>query len=362
MPYLQCITALKIMPAEISENTHEQKLMVIVGSAALRGEDMPARGTVTVLDIIDVVPDPDRAESGVKFHVFSVEDTKGAITAVESFPGGLIGTAQGQKVMVRGLKDDGSCLPVAFLDAQCHATTLKTLPGRGLWLLGDAWKGLWFGGFTEEPYKITVLGKSRTDIEVMSTEFLPFDGQLFVLIIDANTDLHVLQYDPENPKTVSGMRLLHRSTFHLGHFPTSMTLLPSTLAPSAEQDAPMSNGDSHTPSPSLFHILITSQSGNLSLLTPLDESAYRRLSALQIHLSSILEHTAGLNPRAYRAAGVEAEGSFGGRGVVDGSLVRRISELGSAKRSDVLGRAGAGDLWALRSDLEIVTGGGLAYL
>lgn len=320
---------------------------------------MPAKGTVTVLDIIDVVPDPDRDESGVKFHVFSAEDTKGAITALESFPGGLVGTAQGQKLMVRGLKEDGSCLSVAFLDAQCHATVLKTLQGRGLWLLGDAWKGLWFGGFTEEPYKITVLGKSRTDIEVISAEFLPFDGQLYILIVDSDTDLHVFQYDPENPKTISGMRLLHRSTFHLGHFPTSLTLIPSTLAPAAQQDAALTNGHAENESASLFHVLVTSQTGAVGLITPLDEGAYRRLSALQTHLTSILEHTASLNPRAYRAA-VEGEG-FGGRGIVDGSLVRRIAELGAAKRSDVLGRA-AGDAWSLRSDLEIIGGGGLAYL
>jgi cleavage and polyadenylation specificity factor subunit 1 len=348
------------MTLEVSENTHEQKLMIVVGSTALRGEDMPARGLVTVLDIIDVVPDPERDESGLKLAVISAEETKGAITAVESFPGGLIGTAQGQKLMIRGLKEDGSCLPVAFLDAQCHATTLKTLNGRGLWLLGDICKGLWFGGFTEEPYKITVLGKSVTDMEVICAELLPFEGQLYILVVDGDADLHILQYDPENPKTVSGMRLLHRSSFHIGHFPTSMTLLPSTLSPFTVQEDTMTNGHDHaTPSSPLFHVLLTSASGSIDLITALDETTYRRLSALQIHLTSILEHTAGLNPRAYRAC-VEGEG-FGGRGVVDGNLIRRIFELGTAKRRDVLGRA-AGDAWRLRSDLEIIGGGGLAYL
>lgn len=160
-----------------------------------------------------------------------------------------------------------------------------------------------------------------------------------------------------------------------------MTLLPSTLAPFAAQptatdedgveaegeeaDGSEAGGDKangnapiSSASPFLHHILLTSRSGSLGLLTPLDESTYRRLSALQTHLTSILEHAAGLNPRAYRA--VETEG-LGARGVVDGDLVVRVGELGAAKRAEVVGRAG-GEVWALRSDLEVLGGAGLGYL
>ncbi|KAK4499059.1 hypothetical protein PRZ48_009571 [Zasmidium cellare] len=363
MPYLETITALKVMPLEVSENTHEQELRVVVATAAQRGEDMPAKGTVMVFDIIDVVPEPGVPESDFKMHLVAREEARGAITALAAFPGGFIGTAQGQKILVRGIKEDGSCLPVAFLDAQCHTDTIKTLGGTGMWLTGDAWKGLWFGGFTEEPYKITVLGKSpKTHMEVVSADFLPFDGSLFLLIMDANTDLHVLQYDPENPKTVNGLRLLHRSTFHVGHFPTSMTLLPSTLAPFEQQEQPLTNGTGDEEEPAstqLYHVLTTSLSGSIGLVTPLDEAAYRRLSALQTHLTSVLEHAAGLNPRAYRS--IESESFAGAKGVVDGGIVRRIGELGALRRADVLARAGT-DAWGLRSDLEIIGGGGLGYL
>jgi cleavage and polyadenylation specificity factor subunit 1 len=34
-------------------------------------------------------------------------------------------------------------------------------------------------------------------MEVVSAEFLPFEGQLYILIIDADLGIHVLQYDPE---------------------------------------------------------------------------------------------------------------------------------------------------------------------
>jgi cleavage and polyadenylation specificity factor subunit 1 len=362
MPYTETITTLKVMPLEASELTHEQKSLVVVGSAQQRGEDMPAKGALTVLETLDVVPEPNDEETGVKLHVISREEPRGAVTAIETFLGGLIGTAQGQKLMVRGLKEDGSCLPVAFLDAQCQMVSLKTFARSGMWLGADVWKGLWFGAFTEEPYKLSVLGKSRTQMEVVCAEFLPADGQLFILVVDADMDLHVLQYDPENPKSLSGTRLIHRSTFHLGHFPSSMTLVPSTLAPFADQSLDTNtNGDAGTPPPQptpLFHVLLTTQTGSIGLITPVDETTYRRLGAVEAHLTSILEHAAGLNPREYRA--IDSEG-FGARGIVDGSIVQRIGELGSTRRAEVLGRAGS-DAWLLRSDLEIIGGGGLGWL
>nr|POE94812.1 protein cft1 [Quercus suber] len=364
MPYSEQVTSLKVMKLEYSEQTHEQRYYVVVGTDAQRGEDMPAKGAVTVFDIIEVVPEPERPESGLKLHTFAREETKGAVTAVESFPGGLVGIVQGQKVMIRGLKEDGSCLPVAFLDALCHMTTLKSLGRSGLWLLGDVCKGLWFGGYTQEPYKLTPLGKSQTQMEVMVAEFLPFDQNLFIVIVDADTNMHVLQYDPENPRSMSGTRLLERSTFHLGHFPTSLTLVPSTLAPFTQQN--LSNGHDEasgvegSESPQFHHVLTTTQTGSIGLVTALDETTYRRLGALQTQLSSMLEHAAGLNPRAFRTV-ADTEGTGARVGVIDGNLIQRIAELGSQKRNEVLGRAG-GDVWGLRSDLEIIGGGGLDYL
>ncbi len=358
MPYLETITSIKVLPLEISEHSHDIQTRIAVGTGAQRGEDNPAKGALSIFEVLDVVPHPDRPETGIKLNLVSREETRGAITAVESFPGGLVGTAQGQKLMIRGLKEDGSCLPVAFLDAQTYTVALKHLGNTGLWLAADAWKGLWFGGFTQEPYKLTTLGKGRTKMEIITAEFLPFEGQLFILVVDAEEGLVVLQYDPENPKTLGGMRLLKRSTFNLGQFVTGMHLVPSGLKPVEMQT--MTNGDAEKEeaAPQLYHVLTTSLTGAIGLITPVDEATYRRLGALQTHLTTVLEHAGGLNPRAYRS--VEADG-FAGRGVVDGSLVKRVWELGSARRADVLARAGS-DAWGIRSDLEVVGGGGLGWL
>lgn len=105
-------------------------------------------------------------------------------------------------------------------------------------------------------------------------------------------------------------------------------------------------------------ILSTSQNGSLSLITPVNEETYRRLSALASQLSNTIEHAGGLNPRAFRA--VESDGA-GGRGMVDGNLVRQWLNLGKARQTEIAGRVGASS-WEIRGDLEIVCGDGLGFL
>jgi cleavage and polyadenylation specificity factor subunit 1 len=105
-------------------------------------------------------------------------------------------------------------------------------------------------------------------------------------------------------------------------------------------------------------ILTTSPSGAVSLLTPLPEATYRRLFALQTHLITILDHPCSLNPRAYRA--VESEG-FGGRGVLDGSLLKRWTELSSQKKIEACKRIGE-EVETVRGWLELLGGGALGYL
>lgn len=50
--------------------------------------------------------------------------------------------------MVRGLKEDGSLLPVAFMDMQCYVNVVKELRGTGMCILSDAIKGTWFAGYS----------------------------------------------------------------------------------------------------------------------------------------------------------------------------------------------------------------------
>ncbi|KAJ5936428.1 hypothetical protein N7454_005063 [Penicillium verhagenii] len=352
------VTAIKNVNLEVSENTHERKDLIVVGTAFTKGEDIPARGCIYVFEVIEVVPEPGKPETGRKLKLVGKEVVKGAVTALSGVGGqGFVIVAQGQKCMVRGLKEDGSLLPVAFMDMQCYVNVAKELKGTGMCILGDAIKGLWFAGYSEEPYKMTLFGKDPEYLEVAAADFLPDGNKLYMLVADSDCNLHVLQYDPEDPKSSNGDRLLNRSKFYTGNFASTVTLLPRTavsseLVESAEDEMDVDQMIS------THNVLIASHNGSLALVTTVAEECYRRLSALQSQLTNTIEHPGGLNPRAFRA--VESDGASG-RGMVDGTLLRQWLSLGKQRQADFAARVGATE-WEIRADLEAIGGDGLGYL
>ena len=140
-----CIETLSL---EISENTHARRHLIVVGTSNSVVADQPSRGTIYIFDIISVVPEPDRPETNRGLKLISREEVKGAVTALsEVGTQGFLLAAQGQKCMVRGLKEDGSLLPLAFMDMMCYVSVARCLPGTGICLMGDALKGVWFVGY-----------------------------------------------------------------------------------------------------------------------------------------------------------------------------------------------------------------------
>ncbi|KAI9047701.1 hypothetical protein LZ554_008411 [Drepanopeziza brunnea f. sp. 'monogermtubi'] len=359
----EVIMCIKTLILETSEITNERKQLIAVGTGISKGEDLAIKGRIHVYDVINVVPEPDRPETNKRLKLIATEDiARGAITCISEIgTQGFMIVSQGQKCMVRGLKEDGTLLPVAFMDMNCYITSIKELKGTGICVFSDAVKGVWVAGYTEEPYKMMLFGKSAKNMEIMQADLLPDGKELYIVAADSDCNLHIMQFDPEHPKSLQGHLLLHRSTFALGgHLPTSMSLLPrtksATLLPPSP-DAMDTAADATIPE---HEILITSSTGCISLLTPLSEAQYRRLSTLTSHLINTLYHACGLNPRAYRVDKDAPEGMVGSRTVIDGNILMRWMELGSQRRAEVAGRVGV-DVLEVREDLASLMGG-LGYL
>jgi cleavage and polyadenylation specificity factor subunit 1 len=201
----EMILCVETINLEVSETTNERKRLIAVGTAISKGEDLPIRGRVYVYDIVEVIPEPDRPETNRKLKLVAKEEIpRGAVTTISAVgTQGLMLIAQGQKCMVRGLKEDGTLLPVAFMDMNCYVTSVKELPGTGLCLMADAFKGVWFTGYTEEPYKLVLFGKSSTNLEVLNADFLPDGKELYIVASDPEGNMHILQFDPERKLPVS---------------------------------------------------------------------------------------------------------------------------------------------------------------
>jgi len=142
---------MKVMDLVVSEKTLQKKPHVVIGSGIVRGEDQLCEGHLCVLEVIDVVPEPGKPETGHKFKMITNLKTKGGVTALcEVGTEGFVLEVQGQKCYARGLKEDNSILPVAFMDMQIYVTVLKNITGTGLLLMGDAAKGIWLTAYTVE--------------------------------------------------------------------------------------------------------------------------------------------------------------------------------------------------------------------
>jgi cleavage and polyadenylation specificity factor subunit 1 len=53
---------------------------------------------------------------------------------------------------------------------------------------------------------MVLFGRSKHHLECMTADFLPFEGQLHVIVADADMNLQVLQYDPQR-KLASSARV-----------------------------------------------------------------------------------------------------------------------------------------------------------
>lgn len=144
----EVVMTIKTLNLEVSEETHKRKPLIAVGTAIIRGEDLPTKGAIYLFDVHSVVPELDRPETNRKLKLIVREEVKGAVTTLcEIGTQGFFLVAQGQKVMVRGLKEDETILPTAFWDVQCYTSVAKSLKGTGMVILGDLVKGLWFMGY-----------------------------------------------------------------------------------------------------------------------------------------------------------------------------------------------------------------------
>ena len=190
---------MQVLNLEISENSHKRRHVLCVGTGVSQGEDLPIKGRVWVFDIIRVVPYPGKPHTNTALKLLAKEEIpRGAVTSLSAIGSqGFLVVGQGQKAMVRGLKEDGTLLPVAFMDMGTYVTDIKTVPGSGLAAFADAVKGCWLVGYAEEPYKMIALGKQGGGMEIVALEMLPVGGDLFIVVADADCNIHILQFDPE---------------------------------------------------------------------------------------------------------------------------------------------------------------------
>lgn len=99
----------------------------------------------------------------------------------------------------------------------------------------------------------------------------------------------------------------------------------------------------------------------MSLITTLPENSYRRLNILQNQIVVGGEHTAGLNPKAFRHVAASDRTGEVLRGVLERGLLERWVGLSAGRKAEMAERAGM-EVGLVREMVRGVGAEGLAYL
>ncbi|KAI8973376.1 CPSF A subunit region-domain-containing protein [Mycotypha africana] len=342
----QCIS-LDCALLESKQTSSGRKNFIVVGTGYLKGEDTTMRGSIHIYDIIEVVPEPNNPQTNHKFKHLYTEDVKGAVTAMCNVSGHLAACI-GSKVIVYSLEDDESLVGVAFIDVQIYVTSMSSI--KNFILIGDVQKSIWFLGFQIEPAKLTLLGKDYQSFEVCCVDYIIDDKSLYLVVGDDNENVDLYQYAPFNLQSFGGQKLMRRGDFHVGSQVQTMVRLPQIEYIDDDEDGDKDNnkggGDtcsSVTPQYSRRHFCICgSLSGSLSVITPITEKTFKRLSTMYGQLVNNVQHVAGLNPRAYRLIKGPKQRMSSNRtkAVLDGDLIFTFAGLSMDNQKELTKQIG----------------------
>ncbi|CAI1842736.1 hypothetical protein SEUBUCD646_0B04090 [Saccharomyces eubayanus] len=309
---------------QINSKTKRKREYIIAGVANATTEDTPPTGAFHIYDVTEVVPEPGNPDTNYKLKEIFQEEVSGIVSTVCEISGRFM-ISQSQKVLVRDIQEDNSVIPVAFLDIPVFVTDSKSF--GNLLIIGDAMQGFQFIGFDAEPYRMISLGRSISKFQTMSLEFLVNGGDIYFSATDADRNVHVLKYAPDEPNSLSGQRLVHCSSFTLHSVNSCMMLLPKNEE----------FGSAQVPS---FQNVGGQVDGSVFKLVPLSEETYRRLYLIQQQIIDRELQLGGLNPRMERLANDFYQMGHAMRPMLDFNVIRRFSGLAIDRRRNTAQKAG----------------------
>eukprot|EP00833_Pecoramyces_ruminatium_P003951 jgi/Orpsp1_1/1177983/evm.model.c7180000063622.1 len=328
----ETVLTVKCLDLECKQTTSGKKKFLVIGTGFLKGEDVTTKGKIYVYDIIDVIPEPNNPQTNHKFKLLFVNDEKGPVTNVCASKGYLL-AAIGNKVIIHSFEDTEKLSGIAFLDVNMYVNTIKSI--KNFILIGDAFKSIWFCAFQEEPAKLVVLGKDFYDLQIYSSEFLIDDNTLFFLVSDADKNICLFTYAPYNVQSSNGQKLLRQADFHVGSH-VSCTSRLEKMNVIKKNNSEQNNVKQHC-------CLCGTLDGGLCYVVPVSERMYKRMNALNVSLTTGINHIAGLNPRGYRqmhSKAIRLKSNIH-KNILDGDLLYQFTNLSITGQKDMSKRIGS---------------------
>ena len=326
--YVTCMKHLYLS----SEGMHSgQRGFIVVGTNYSYGEDITSRGHVKIYDIIEVVPEPGQPLTKNKIKTMYDKEQKGPVTAISAVSGFLVSTV-GQKIYIWQFKDK-DLHGIAFIDSQVYVHQIHSL--KNFLLVGDVYKSINVLQYQQDYRTVSLISRDTNPMEVYATEFTIDNGHLGFVATDSMRNLCVFMYSPDSREAMGGHRLMRKADFHMGQHINCMWRVRAKLSdPSTSQRLLSANEKRHV-------TWYATLDGSIGHLLPVAEKTYRRLLMLMNVMTNSLPHTAGLNPKGFRTIRQNKKDLRNpSRGIVDGDLVFKFSDLSAALKAEFARKIG----------------------
>ncbi|WVR09012.1 protein CFT1 [Kwoniella sp. DSM 27419] len=313
---------------------------IAVGTGFNFGEDRATRGNLYIFEIIETVGDNGKAGgSGWTLRLRAKDPARNPVSAVSHINGYLL-QSNGPKVYVKGFDDDQQLMGLAFLDVMLYVTSIKVF--KNFILMSDLCKSFWLVSLQEDPYKFTTVSKDLQKVSPITTDFLVHEGQVSFVSNDRFGDMRMLDFDPTDPDSLNGERLLLRTEYHTGA-PITVSKVIARRKTADEENAPQTQ------------IIYATADGALTTLVSVKPARFKRLQLVSDQLVRNAQHLAGMNPRAYRTVRNDLLPKPLSKGVLDGGLLSHFA-LQPVKRQREMMRQIGTDAVTVASDLQALGG------
>lgn len=159
---------------------------------------------------------------------------------------------------------------------------------------------------------------------------------------DRHGDLRLHMFDPSDPDSLGGEKLILQTEFHGG----APVMASKTIA---------RRGKTEEDFASQSQLIYATADGSLTTLVAVKTARFKRLQLVQAQLVRNAQHVVGLNPRAFRTVRNDLVPRPLTKGILDGGLLSHFALQPTKRQKEMMKQIGTDEV-TVASDLQALGG------